>query len=187
MHPKVFKQFEKIIKENFRGKTVLEVGAVPNSDSLLSSLHLNAAIKVGINCQDVGKFQDFEVLPANANDMSLFESESFDLVMSNATLEHDPYFWKSLAEIKRVCRKGGLVIIGVPGYAGRPDSIFKSRFFPEFIRVSTPTLHLHRSTGGGDYYRFSEECILNVFLEGLHQKAVNVVLDPPRIIGFAYK
>ncbi len=49
----------------------------------------------------------------NANDMSMFSGGSFDLVMSNAMLEHNPYFWKSIFEMNRVLASGGLLIIGV--------------------------------------------------------------------------
>jgi hypothetical protein len=31
-------------------------------------------------------------------------------------LEHDKYFWKTVTEIRRVTRRGGVIVIGVPGY-----------------------------------------------------------------------
>ena len=46
----------------------------------------------------------------------MFDDESFVLVMSNAVLEHDKHFWLTLAEMKRVTRPGGLMVIGVPGF-----------------------------------------------------------------------
>ena len=57
----------------------------------------------------------------NANRMDAFEDEMFDLVLSNATLEHDKHFWLSVAEMHRVLRPGGLLVIGVPGFIKDPD------------------------------------------------------------------
>jgi len=142
---------------------------------------------VGINLVEVGTYTDFEVIKCNANNMSVFADESFDLVMSNATLEHDPYFWKSVAEIKRVCRKGGIIIIGVPSFGRRGGLLSRLSFLPDSIKHSTLTFHLHYSPGIGDYYRFSEQCLLEVILEGLHQKTAHSILSPPRIIGFGIK
>jgi SAM-dependent methyltransferase len=187
MHPVVFKCFEALIERAFNGTSALEVGALPNSDSLLSMNCLRGARKVGVNLVETGTFEDFQVIKCNANDMSIFSDGSFDLVMSNATLEHDRYFWKSLAEMKRVCSKDGIIIIGVPGFTRQSGFIPRLNFLPDSVKYATPTFLLHHAPGVGDYYRFSEECVLEVFLEGLHETTTQVVLSPPRIIGMGYK
>jgi hypothetical protein len=57
--------------------------------------------------------------------MSRFADGEFAAVLSNATLEQDPYFWKTVGEIHRVTSSGGFIAIGVPGYAGMGfDAIF---------------------------------------------------------------
>jgi glycosyltransferase involved in cell wall biosynthesis len=43
-----------------------------------------------------------------------FEDESFDIVLCNHVLEHVPDFSKSLNELYRVLKKGGLFIAGIP-------------------------------------------------------------------------
>lgn len=40
-----------------------------------------------------------------------FDDASFDVVVSTSQLEHDPTFWLSLAEVKRVLRPGGHFIL----------------------------------------------------------------------------
>lgn len=78
----------------------------------------------------------------NAHDLSLyFPEESFDLVTCFDTFEHDTAFWLTLAEMKRVVKKGGWMMIGVP-----------SRYCPE---------HNHP----GDYWRFMPQS-MKLFFEG---------------------
>jgi len=61
------------------------------------------------------------------------EAETFDVVISGSSFEHNPYFWITMAEIGRVLIPGGLVAIVVPSAGGfhrhpydcwrfRPDS-----------------------------------------------------------------
>ena len=52
--------------------------------------------------------------------MAFFPDQRFDVVLCNAVLEHDRFFWETLAEIRRVTRAGGLVVIGTPGFRDLP-------------------------------------------------------------------
>ena len=52
----------------------------------------------------------------------LFDSNWFDLILCSATLEHDKRFWRSVSEMRRVLRPGGLLIISVPGYIKDPET-----------------------------------------------------------------
>ena len=76
-----------------------------------------ASEKIGIDLDGPHEFKGIKIEKGNANAMDCFPNERFDTVLCNATLEHDKYFWKTLAEIKRVAKPGALVVIGVPGYA----------------------------------------------------------------------
>jgi SAM-dependent methyltransferase len=54
-----------------------------------------------------------------------FEDASFDTVVSTSMLEHDPSFWRTLAEVGRVLRPGGFLVLttvstGFPYHNG-PD------------------------------------------------------------------
>src|SRR3972149_6688643 len=117
MHPRVYQEFERICSERNIAGSVLEVGALASRASLLCMKSLrNATEKVGINLTGPQKFADFTILKGNANSMSCFEDDKFDAVLCNAMLEHDRCFWKTVAEIRRVAKPGGLIVIGVPGY-----------------------------------------------------------------------
>ena len=88
---------------------------------------------------------DITAVAGNANDMTLFEDETFDLVMSNATLEHDKHFWLSLAEVRRVLAPGGLLVIGASGFTKNPERDHgKSTHTYRCITASTTTASANR-------------------------------------------
>jgi SAM-dependent methyltransferase len=69
----------------------------------------------------------------------LFADNSFDCVVTTEMLEHDPYFWLSMAEMARVLRPGGFLIVTTRGIG------FKYHEYP------------------GDYWRFTDEAIAHLY------------------------
>jgi SAM-dependent methyltransferase len=63
---------------------------------------------------DVEPGANVDVVPADSFCWGEFDSESFDVVVSGQMLEHNPYFWITLAEVARVLAEGGLVAIIAP-------------------------------------------------------------------------
>lgn len=192
MHRRMWKEYERILSEReIRGR-VLEIGAVPTDNSLLNLKSLSGATeKIGLNLKEPSHYKDFQILQGNANRMDCFEDGYFDVILCNAVLEHDPYFWKTLAEIRRVTRQGGLVIIGNPGYK---RYWWEKRWFRRgvrwlpllgFLSHSTFVFRVHNSPG--DYYRYSEQAFREVFFEGFQGVHVSAVMIPPRIIGYGIK
>jgi hypothetical protein len=108
-------------------------------------------------------------------------------------LEHDPEFWLTLAEMRRVAKAGALIVIGVPGFASAPasrlrDHLNRLRRLPSPWRraieahlTGTPVLPPHEFPG--DYYRFSEQACREVLMEGLKPLEIRLVLDPPRFVA----
>ena len=192
MHPRIYREFERICSEKKTEGNILEVGAIPSDRSLLNMKSLkNASKKTGINLDGPCHYHDFHILKGNANHMTCFEDETFDVVLCNATLEHDKFFWKSIAEFKRVAKPGGLIVICAPGYiklACEKFFIFKLlrkiRLFKS-IAASTLTFHVHRSPG--DYYRFGTQAFEEVFFREMTDVNVYSIMVPPRIIGYARK
>ena len=177
---------------------MLEVGAVPAEDTLLCLPALaRAKTKIGINLEGPHRYRDFDILRADANRMSCFSDESFDTVICNSVLEHDRRFWMSIGEMHRVTRPGGLIVIGVPGFAAtsreRKTSslvriLYRLRFpgsMVDSLKASTLTLQVHRFPE--DYYRFSEQAVKEVFLDGLGDIEIRTLMVPPRIIGAGIK
>ena len=198
MHPIQFQAFERICGERGAGGSVLEIGAVPSEDSLLCLGSLrNATRKVGVNLDGPSTYRDFAILKADANDLSCFRDGEFDTVLCNAVLEHDLFFWRSLDEMRRVTRAGGLIVIGVPGFGGPHPVRWSARIvrspfvwalFPRRIEsflVSTPVLRLHDRPS--DYYRFSPRSVAELFMRGLIDVRILIHMRPPRIIGSGIK
>jgi SAM-dependent methyltransferase len=176
MGPKVQQTFHAIIRDSrFQPRRALEVGGVLGPDSLLGFPELESAERYCLNLVTMASRAGITAVAGNANDMHAFEDETFDLVMSNATLEHDKHFWLSLAEMRRVLAPGGLLIIGTPGYTRTPE-LDHGR--------STHTFQVHYRF---DYYRFSDQAFRDVFFDGMEDVAVQAILVPPRIIGLGFK
>jgi ubiquinone/menaquinone biosynthesis C-methylase UbiE len=157
-----------------------------------------ATEKVGINLNGPHEFKDFKIHKGNANSMDCFEDERFDVVLCNAMLEHDKHFWKTIAEIKRVTKPGGVIVIGTPGYkyfkAEKVKSILRriplirnlssNQYFNLFF-TATITFQVHDAPG--DYYRFSSQTFKEVFFEDMDDVEVRSIMLPPRIIGVGTK
>ena len=200
MSPEVHQAFDRIFAMNPITGPILEVGSIRGPESLLTlkSLH-QASPKIGINLDPPVEEPDYRIIQGNANDMHLFEDGYFSAVMCNSTLEHDRYFWKTLSEISRVTASGGLIVIGVPGYAEMGVSTFAAgkswlkriltkvaQFTKsDILQAGSVTLGIHNYPG--DYYRFSEQAVREVFLAGLEVIAIHRVMHPPRFIGVAKK
>jgi len=199
LHPSVYKTIEKILLDNqasTKGGRLLEIGSLPSDMSLLASPILKLAKeKIGINIDGPYQYKDFKILKGNANKMDYFESESFDCIICNAMLEHDKYFWKTVSEVYRLIKKGGLVIFGTPGYTEtRIEKIFRKIFSKkvfsksivlEDLQYLSFCFRIHNYPG--DYYRFSEQTFKEVFFEGYEEINIQSIMLPPRIIGYGYK
>jgi len=193
MHPAVFQVFDEICRaHNIRGD-VLEIGATPDGSTLLNlPSRARARERIGINKSGASRFESFAILQADANHLDCFPNQHFDAVLCNAVLEHDPFFWKTLAEIRRVARVGALIVIGAPGYAELESDKRLRRWLASLARLtrkpdgwprqhSTLTLGVHNFPG--DYYRFSEQTFREVFFAGMTDVTIRTTLVPPRFVG----
>jgi len=193
MHPNVFEEFNAICRSHEVKGDVLEVGATLDDMTLLNLPALRSVRrKIGINKQITGRGPDFEVLLGDANALDRFCEGEFDAVLCNAVLEHDPFFWKTVAEMRRVTRIGGLLVIGAPGFCVLPFEKRPARVLRNLCRLalgaggdaiahSTLTLRVHNYPD--DYYRFSPSAFRDVFFEGMADVCIKTVLTPPRLIG----
>ena len=198
MHPRVYREYERICRSRGAAGAVLEIGAVPSDNSLLRMKSLEKATeKVGINLDGPHEYADFRIVRGNANAMDDFEDDRFDTVLCNAVLEHDKHFWRTLDEIRRVARPGALVVIGSPGYTHLRSDKFgvflrrlpgighRLRLHANWLVASTLTYNMHNDPG--DYYRFSTQAFLEVFFEGYRDVELTTVMSPPRIIASGYR
>jgi SAM-dependent methyltransferase len=170
-------QFHNVIRRSgVRPKKALEVGGLMGQDSLLRFPELDGAERFCLNLVELPSEDGITAVAGNANDMrGVFADEAFDLVLCCSTLEHDKHFWLSVAEMKRVMRPGGLLVIGVPGYV-KDEERDRGR--------STLTYRVHYTF---DYYRFSEQAVREVFFSDMERVKVKAYMTPPRLLGHGYK
>jgi SAM-dependent methyltransferase len=170
-------QFHNVIRRSgVRPEKALEVGGLMGEDSLLRFPELNGAERFCLNLVELPSEDGITAVAGNANDMrGAFADETFDLVLCCSTLEHDKHFWLSVAEMKRVMRPGGLLVIGVPGYV-KDEERDHGR--------STLTYRVHYTF---DYYRFSEQAVREVFFSDMERVQVKAYMTPPRLLGHGYK
>jgi len=175
MDPRIHAKFQDIIKTHApRTGSILEIGGLLGKKSLLLFPELKKTERFLINLARKEPSDGVQTVQGNSNEMTMFATGSFDLVMSNAVLEYDKYFWKSIAEMKRILKPGGLMVIGVPGYAALPGD----------KGAATPTFKIHFSV---DYYQFSPQAVTDVFFEDMSGVEHEVMLIPPRIVAWGRK
>jgi len=176
VHPRVKERLHAVVRESgIRPARALEVGGVMGRNSLLRAPELLRSERFCLNLVDMPSRDGITSVTGNANRMDMFEDASFDLIMSNATLEHDRHFWLSLGEMHRLLAPGGLLVICVPGYVRDPE---RDR------GKSTRTYKVHYQF---DYYRFSEQAVREVFMDGLERVEAAPIMTPPRIVGHGFK
>ncbi|HEY5412077.1 MAG TPA: methyltransferase domain-containing protein, partial [Caulobacteraceae bacterium] len=190
MHPLIHDAFRQILAERKPFGRILEVGAIPSNGSLLSIDVIQDHERIGVSLESPRRFRGFEILQMDANDLSAFEAASFGCVLSNAVFEHDPYFWLSLAEIRRVLAPGGLFVVGVPGYVeegelSRLGMPMDGERRDADLQNATLTFRCHGAPG--DYYRFSRTAVAEILMQGCEDVSVATVMMPPRIIAHGIK
>ena len=103
----------------------------------------------------------------NAHDLpSIYEEESFDVILCLETIEHDAAFWKTLEVINYLLKREGYVILSAPTYG------FPYHGYPY------------------DYYRFSRDAFEKAFFIGMKRLDVSQLKDTksdPTLIGIWQK
>ncbi|KKQ27901.1 MAG: Type 11 methyltransferase [Candidatus Magasanikbacteria bacterium GW2011_GWC2_37_14] len=174
MSPKVFKCFEKIIQNYYEQKSkplsVIELGAYYWSLLKIDTFANSRKVAFNLSFTDGDKLalKDYEIVEGNINNLP-FKDNELDCILSCSVFEHDKYFWKSFAEINRVIKIGGLLVIGVPVYVSLKTDCLNT----------TLTYHRHGKNYNADFYRFSEQAVREVFFEGYKIVATQLVRRYP--------
>lgn len=111
MHSSVYRFFADVTaRYTPAGASVLECGAY-NVNGSVRPLFDAASSYTGVDERDgpgVDEVANCHALP--------FQDGAFDWVVSTSMVEHDPQFWRSFAEMQRVLRPGGLLVVTAPGF-----------------------------------------------------------------------
>ncbi len=138
---------------------------------------------VGVNIDEphCGVFEHFEIKYCSAHELP-WEDEYFDCVISVSMLEHDPMFWLSVEQMRRVLKKGAPMIIGVPGFVNFKSCVIKKWSYSEGHGTACYKTH-----GDPDCYRFSPHFFEYYAYKGFSDLQIYVAKMPPRLIGIGYK
>ncbi|MFC1759103.1 class I SAM-dependent methyltransferase [Planctomycetota bacterium] len=154
--------------------------------------------RLGLDLNGPFDCDGIQVVKGNANALP-FENDSFDGVLCHAVIEHDPFFWRTVSEARRVAKPGARIVFGGPAFVELSGESIrqkiakwqitrklakKSRIVDCLIN-STLCFRVHAAPG--DYYRFGEQAFKEVIFEGLDDVNTHVMMTPPRIIGIARK
>jgi hypothetical protein len=116
----------------------------------------------------------------------LFADGSVGTVISNKALAHDPMFWQTVDEIRRVLVPGGLASFVTPCFSKAPNEagvIAVGRKGNPVADV-TVTYRVHASP---DFWRISPQAMKNVILAGFDVQEVRVKMMPPYVFGVGIK
>lgn len=124
-----------------RGSSFLDIGCGAGYNLLKAREELNCTV-TGIDpspgSHGVGRFSgtgvELEILQGSAENLP-FEENSFDVIFCSHVLEHVTDEDKSLEEIKRVLKGGGVLIIGMPTALMSWISYFSIMTFTTHIQV----------------------------------------------------
>jgi SAM-dependent methyltransferase len=116
-----------LTSEEVRGRDVIEVGSRDVNGSLRSIIeswgadrYMGVDIEKGVGVDVVCKAEDL---------VDKFGEDSFDLVISTEALEHIRNWQGAISNIKRVCKKGGIVLLTTRsegyGYHGYPSDFWR--------------------------------------------------------------
>jgi ubiquinone/menaquinone biosynthesis C-methylase UbiE len=177
-----------------QGPRVLELGATPETArGTQDAVPGCSYVGVDLAADESGARE--KIIRANAHELP-FEDASFDAVVTSSMFEHDPQFWRSVAEGRRVLAPGGRMYICVPGYseemshtarlARRLRNEANERGMARVARladkaVATRTYPAHMQPH--DYYRFSPQAMRVSLLAGFRVLDIRTVLSPPRVHG----
>lgn len=109
---------------------VLDVGSMGDRATSYRALFGPPAFEyVGL---DLVEGSNVDFVPSDPYSWDSLPRESFDVVISGQTFEHNPYFWITAAEIARVLVPGGLVVIIAPSKGPVHRHPFDCwRFYPD--------------------------------------------------------
>jgi SAM-dependent methyltransferase len=180
MNPIINSHFQALGEKYKMKGPFLEVGAAGGQNAILSGTYFkDRADRFAINLIETKQEDGISFVECNSNDMrGTFEDNYFGTVMSNAVLEHDRYFWRSLDEMKRVLAPGGLLVIGAPAFIPLNQTQATVSGLPKGS-PATITYEVHARP---DYWRFSRQAFNYVVCEGLDLLELRVVSTIPSLV-----
>lgn len=103
----IYEYYSKMIPKNFRPKKYLDIGC---GDGLITKYFAELVGSDGADCVEIKTFPDTDIVKYS-RDLKKYSDNSFDLVTAIMSLHHIPELDEMLAEISRVLKPGGYLLI----------------------------------------------------------------------------
>ena len=120
-----------------KGSKILEIGSnVGQNTTMLAKEGLqmigidisDKAVEVARKNAQALNLKNIKYFPADAENLSLFDNETFDGVVSFSTLRYVPNLKQALGEIYRVTKKGGIAVLDFPNKDCPWFALLKNKF-----------------------------------------------------------
>lgn len=183
MHPNLSAHYQKLARKYAPEPPYLEIGASPGGRAILAGpWFADRPERVAINLNSFAREDGITFHRADSNDLrGTFADGSFRSIFSNAVLEHDRAFWRSLEEMKRVLASGGLMFVGAPGFIPLAQTSAKVEGVKGNVTIT------HNIHAQPDYWRFSRDAFKAVIFAGFELLELRVVESVPRLVGVGRK
>jgi SAM-dependent methyltransferase len=186
MHSSAMRIGKKFLDNYFLSgmNSVLEVGSFDVNGSL-KSVKPEGSTWIGM---DIEEGPGVDVVFSPGSDFP-FPDEHFDVVVATSVFEHDPAFWKTLAEMARVVKKSGFLYICAPsnGMVHRyPLDCFRfypdaSQSFLQIVRGVVPGAVLSESfVGDQDHEKMWNDYVAVISMTPLPTQAIEKIYESER-------
>lgn len=184
---KVIAEYEILTRQHNAQGPFLEIMHGQARNAISPSAFLKGEERHVVGRGKSGDIDDVHFHNANPNDMSgLFESECFSTVIWDRALERDAAFWLTLAEIKRVLKPAGTLIVCTCCFTkANKFGIKVVGAKGNDIPALTPTKAVDATVA--DYWRISAQSMRKAILNGFDIREVRMSFTVPHLFGVGVK
>lgn len=183
LHNKIVAEYETLIRVHEVQAPILEIMHGQQQSAITMS-----GILAGKECHAIGRGKSTAVggvsfHQGNPNDMSaLFGDQCFSTVIWDRAIERDPFFWLTLAEIKRVLKPAGFLIVCAPGF-GKTNKFGLKITGAKGNVVPALTATRALDTQAADFWRASPQCMRKVILNDFDVREVKMSFFIPHLFA----
>ena len=185
---KIAREFQALVTAHDAHGPFLEIGVGPTEHAALLSKAFQPEERHAIGHGEALIQNGVVFHRGDPNDMrNQFEDGRFSTVFWNDALMHDPFFWRTLEEIRRVLAQGGVLIVAVSDFskssAEKGFKVIGQRGNP------IPNVTITRDIRGvrPDYWRISPQAMRKTILNGYDVREVREAMMPSRVFGVGVK
>jgi hypothetical protein len=184
---KIFEEFHALIAAHEAHGPFLEIGAPSPDASLLTDDRFAGEERYAVGPHETVEQDGLSYRNGNPNDLTkLFQDGQISTVLWNGGIARDKHFWRTLAEVRRVLKPGGVFIVVAQAFAQKP------RFGVRVVgaqgnEIANATIVARAQAAVADYWRISPQAMRQIVLEDFEVKEVRIAYVVPRVFGVGVK